>query len=282
MKYYVYSDTKNFYIERAKRVGAYNMVCQHYHSSYEFLFILDGKRYVFFNDRTYELTRGDLVILTPYTIHYTESRDSEYAEIYALNLNTAFLSPLFTDGETEKQIHNIHSCVLHLDEKSFDTILNLCEQMNSFLGMQKPFCTNILRSYIFIFLNKINALCINNSSSINENRGMEYSNDFVKAVSYIVKNYKNDITLDFISNYVHMSKSYFCYVFAKETGSTFLQYVNNLRAAEAHRLLLETDMKIHEISNNVGFHSVAHMTRIFKEIHGVSPTAFRRNIKTEN
>ncbi len=79
-----------------------------------------------------------------------------------------------------------------------------------------------------------------------------------------------------------MSKSHFYSVFAKETGSTFLQYVNNLRAAEAHRLLLETDMKIREISDNVGFHSVAHMTQIFKEIHGVSPTAFRRNIKTEN
>ncbi len=282
MKYYVYSDTNNFYIERAKRIGTHNMLCQHYHRSYEFLFILDGKRYVFFNDKTYELTRGDLVILNPYTIHYTESRDSEYAEIYALNLNIDFLLPLFANKEIEKQTRNIYSCVLHLDENLFDTIFRLLEQMNDFLGLQEPFCTKILRSYIFVFLDKVNTICKNCSSIINENRGIEYSNDFAKAVSYIVKNYKNDITLDFIADYVHMSKSHFCYVFAKETGSTFLQYVNNLRAAEAHRLLLETDMKIHEISDNTGFHSVAHMTRIFKEIHGISPTAFRRNIKTEN
>lgn len=276
MKYYVYSDTNNFYIERAKRIGPFNMLCQHYHSSYEFLFILDGKRYIFFNDKTYELTRGDLVILTPYTIHFTEGRDSAYAEIYALNLNTDFLSPLFTDKEIDKQTHNIHSCVPHLDEKIFDITLHLFQQMNECVGMQDPFCTKILRSYIFVFFNKINTLCMNHSSNVNENCGIEYSNDFAKAVSYIVANYKHDITLDFISNYVHMSKSHFCYIFAKETGSTFLQYVNNLRAAEAHRLLLETDMKIREISDSVGFHSVAHMTRVFKGIHGVSPAAFRR------
>ena len=73
-----------------------------------------------------------------------------------------------------------------------------------------------------------------------------------------------------------MSKSHFCHLFSKETGSTFLQYVNNLRISEAHRLLLETDMKIHEISDNVGFHSVAQMTRVFKSIHGVSPSQLRK------
>lgn len=153
MKYYVYSETNNFYIERAKRIGAYNMLCQHYHRSHEFLLILDGKRYVFFNDRTYELTQGDLVILAPYTIHYTESKDSDYAEIYAMNLNTDFLSPLFSATEVEKQIHNIHSHVLHLDKKLFDSILQLFKQMNDYASMPEPFCTKILRSNIFVFLN---------------------------------------------------------------------------------------------------------------------------------
>ena len=278
MKYYVYSETKNFYIERAKRIGAYNMLCQHYHRSYEFLFILDGKRYIFFNDKTYELKRGDLAVLDPYTIHYTESKDSEYAEIYAMNLNIDFLSPLFSENETEKQVHNIHSCVLHLDEKLFADILQLFTQMNNCVGMSEPFCTKILRSYIFVFLNKINTICKKESLTVNENHGTEYSNDFTKAISYIVKNYKKDINLDFICDYVHMSKSHFCHLFSKETGSTFLQYVNNLRISEAHRLLLETDMKIHEISDNVGFHSVAQMTRVFKSIHNVSPSQLRKKV----
>ena len=276
MKYYVYSETKNFYIERAKRISAYNMLCQHYHRSYEFLFVLDGKRYIFFNDKTYELKRGDLVVLDPYTIHYTESKDSEYAEIYAMNLNIDFLSPLFSENEAEKQIHNIHSCVLHLDEKLFADILQLFTQMNNCVGMSEPFCTKILRSYIFVFLNKINTICKKESLTVNEKHGTEYSNDFTKAISYIVKNYKKDINLNFICDYVHMSKSHFCHLFSKETGSTFLQYVNNLRISEAHRLLLETDMKIHEISDNVGFHSVAQMTRVFKSIHGVSPSQLRK------
>lgn len=279
MKYYVYANTNDFYIERAKRAGKYDMLCQHYHNAYEFLFVLEGKRYVFFNEGTYELKKGDLVILTPYTIHYTESRESEYAEIYAINVSSDFLCPMFMEGEIEKQIRNISSCVVHLEEKSFDTIFGLFEQMNRYIGKPEPFGNKILRSYVFVFLNEINNICKNNLRNINENKGIGYSNEFAKAISYIVKNYKEDITLDFMVNYVHMSKSHFCYTFEKETGSTFLRYVNNLRAAEAHRLLMETDLRICEIANNAGFRSVAHMTRVFKEVHGISPTMFRKKNK---
>lgn len=85
-----------------------------------------------------------------------------------------------------------------------------------------------------------------------------------------------DISLDDIIKHVHMSKSYFCKVFKKETGHTFLQYINDMRTVYAHRLLTESDMPIQKIAENAGFSSIAHFERVFKQAHGISPREMRK------
>ncbi|MGN1203374.1 MAG: helix-turn-helix domain-containing protein, partial [Eubacterium sp.] len=80
-----------------------------------------------------------------------------------------------------------------------------------------------------------------------------------------------------IIKYSHMSRANFCRVFKKETGNTFLQYLNNLRIAYAHSLLTETNMPIQRISEKSGFSSVLHFDRVFKNIHGITPSAMRKN-----
>ena len=46
---------------------------------------------------------------------------------------------------------------------------------------------------------------------------------------------------------------------------------------EAKRLLEETDKRIIEISNLIGYENEKHFMRIFKNTTGVSPTEFRKN-----
>lgn len=101
------------------------------------------------------------------------------------------------------------------------------------------------------------------------------------AINYINKSFTNDLSLDFIVRYSHMSRADFCRKFKKECGSTFLRYVNNLRAAYAHSLLSETDMPVSKIAEKAGFSSVIHLDRIFKSIHGISPSELRRRERSK-
>ena len=80
-----------------------------------------------------------------------------------------------------------------------------------------------------------------------------------------------------VSNYISMNYSLFSYSFKQYTGSNFVNYLKEIRMREAKKLLTETDMKIIEISQAVGYDHEKHFMKIFKATCGVSPTEYRHN-----
>ena len=58
-------------------------------------------------------------------------------------------------------------------------------------------------------------------------------------------------------------------------GMTFTQFRNQSRLSAAARLLAEDDLSISEIAEAVGFSSTAYFRRLFSQVYGVSPSAYR-------
>ena len=52
---------------------------------------------------------------------------------------------------------------------------------------------------------------------------------------------------------------------------TILQYMTNLRIEKAKELLLHTDMKMYEISVEVGYNDYTYFSQIFKRNTGETP-----------
>jgi AraC-like DNA-binding protein len=94
----------------------------------------------------------------------------------------------------------------------------------------------------------------------------------VKAKKYIHEHFSRaSLSLSEISAYLGVSPSHFCYQFAKETGQTFKEYLTKVRVEEARRLLLDTPLKVYEVSEKVGFLNPEHFSRVFKRHTGLSP-----------
>lgn len=53
------------------------------------------------------------------------------------------------------------------------------------------------------------------------------------------------------------------------------QYINTLRVEEASRLLRESDLQVSQIAYQVGFNTVGHFNRVFKEMKGKAPKDLR-------
>ena len=98
-----------------------------------------------------------------------------------------------------------------------------------------------------------------------------------KTMDYIEENYAKDLNMAVVSNYISMNYSLFSYSFKQYTGSNFVNYLKEIRMREAKKLLTETDMKIIEISQAVGYDNEKHFMKIFKATCGVSPTEYRHN-----
>lgn len=102
-----------------------------------------------------------------------------------------------------------------------------------------------------------------------------------QAVDYIKENYASDLNMAVVSNYISMNYSLFSYSFKQYTGSNFVNYLKDIRMKEAKRLLAESDMRIIEISQAVGYENEKHFMKIFKASCGVSPSEYRKNMKQD-
>ena len=100
-----------------------------------------------------------------------------------------------------------------------------------------------------------------------------------EAVRYINNNFKSNINMTFLSNYVSMNYTIFSLDFKEYTGKNFINYLKEVRLKEAKRLLDQTDMKINEISEAVGYDNDKHFMKTFKSLYCVTPSEYRKNIK---
>ncbi|MFC0190075.1 response regulator [Fictibacillus aquaticus] len=96
-----------------------------------------------------------------------------------------------------------------------------------------------------------------------------------KAIAYIKENYHKDLNLAVVSNYISLNYSYFSHMFKDYTGQNFVDYLKNVRIEEAKSLLGETDLKVFEISEKVGYKNPKQFARVFREIEGISPKEYR-------
>ena len=100
--------------------------------------------------------------------------------------------------------------------------------------------------------------------------------DMEKAIAYMKANYRRQLTLAMVSNSVSLNYAYFSNAFRKYTGMTFLEYLRDIRIAESKRLLAETDLRIGQVAEAVGYDSYKNFSRVFKEAVGVTPADYRR------
>lgn len=97
-----------------------------------------------------------------------------------------------------------------------------------------------------------------------------------QAVSYTQQNYGDkDLSLESLCSYFHISQTQFSLLFKREMGTSFLQYLLDLRIGKAQELLTQTGMKIYQIAEETGFGDASYFSYCFKQRCGLSPKEYR-------
>jgi len=95
-----------------------------------------------------------------------------------------------------------------------------------------------------------------------------------KALKYIEQHYMEEFEVDQLALMCAMNITTFRQSFWKATGTTPLKYKNTLRAEEAMRLFMTTDLNIAEVAQRIGISDTKYFTDFFKRFTGVSPRDF--------
>ena len=97
------------------------------------------------------------------------------------------------------------------------------------------------------------------------------------AKEYIEENISNDqLNLEQVSNYVGLSRIYFCKRFHRSEGISFSSYLKDLRIEMAKKLLLQKGMRVFEVGNAVGFSNPKYFSFVFKQETGLTPLEYQK------
>ncbi|MGM9624862.1 MAG: AraC family transcriptional regulator [Eubacteriales bacterium] len=102
-------------------------------------------------------------------------------------------------------------------------------------------------------------------------------NEPVLPIIQYIHHHIRHVTLDMIAQQFNYNKDYVCRLIHKQTGSTFQQYLMNLRISHAKFLLQSTDLSFAEIAWDCGYKSNAYFHRAFRQAVGMTPMQFREN-----
>lgn len=97
-----------------------------------------------------------------------------------------------------------------------------------------------------------------------------------RAVAYTQQNFQDkELSLESLCSTFHISQTQFSLLFKREVGTSFLQYLLDLRIGAAQQMLTETTMKIYQIAEDTGFGDASYFSYCFKQRCGLSPKEFR-------
>lgn len=95
------------------------------------------------------------------------------------------------------------------------------------------------------------------------------------ALGYIHRHYADSLSIKEFCVKNKMSTAYLGYLFKKETGMFFNNYLTQYRICCSIELLRDTDTRISDIARQVGFSSTSYYISCFKKQTGLSPIKYR-------
>lgn len=97
--------------------------------------------------------------------------------------------------------------------------------------------------------------------------------------AYVLANIEDEnINLHSISEKYYVNKTYLSHIFKIEAGVSFVDFVTFAKMERAKIILKDTDAKIYEVAQILGYHDAEYFGRIFKKNTGISANLYKKTV----
>lgn len=103
----------------------------------------------------------------------------------------------------------------------------------------------------------------------------------IKIQEWLQRNYQRDISMKQLAERFDLNTRTFNRRFRQAADTTPLEYLQEIRVTQAKDLLKHSNLSIAEIAFAVGYQDVSYFTGLFHRLHGATPNAYRRLVRTK-
>jgi YesN/AraC family two-component response regulator len=105
------------------------------------------------------------------------------------------------------------------------------------------------------------------------------SNAVEKTAAYLRSHVQSALTFSDVLGHSNMSATSLKTMFKEKTGLSVMEYYRQLKIEKAKELIREEDLNITEVANKLGYKTIHHFSKQFKDIAGMSPSEYARSVK---
>ncbi len=251
----------------------------HWHEEMEILHVVEGVFSLTVEETTYELSQGDVAIISPFMLHGGTPKNCRY--------DCSVFDPIMLlkcPEEGKKFISALMSGKAQVSpvfDKQNALVKRLLEPMFQELRAHPKESTLIVIGSLYCFFGNCyqqGAYTLYKKPYFKETRHMM---KLKQAFEIIENEYQNPPTLEDLAKRVGLSTKYFCHFFKEVTHDTPMHYITYFRMEMAANLLSGTDKNVTEVAYLLGYQDINYFVRVFKKHKGVTPKQYQLEMKGE-
>lgn len=254
----------------------------HWHREVELIYVTKGTIALGIDDVPYKLSEGEIAFISGGLIHYVLASPGSERLVYQFDL------PYFSAGNQQADLQKVLSELQPVspqwESETEASVRNLLEGMNQEIEQQSLGYNVALKAQLFQLLTLL-IRDIPKRTRSSEKMNKLATKDVLEKLddifSYVEANYQEVLTLQDIAAVSGYSSFYFTKFFKKNTGKTFLSFLNDYRIDKAKWLLINSDLPVSEIITQTGFESDKTFYRLFKRSMEMAPLEYRNAMKID-
>jgi AraC-like DNA-binding protein len=265
-------DETGFGIKYENNLSAY--FPPHWHKAVELLMFVKGKVNCNFENAKLHFKKKDIAIINPHEVHETKcSRNAEYLVVHIDPTVMCRYMPTF-DQLRFSLVYNPE------DQQKAAAFAQLREHMEQILRLtqeENDPAAKLERHARLFALTYILVKHFSQPLAVEENRLQRSDMSRLEPLlEHIHLHHGEELPLDDAVEFMGLNKEYFCRLFKKNMGVSYLQYVYQIRTTAVCRELETTEDPIGEIAERHGFRDPKMLNQYFKEIYGCTPSEKRK------
>ncbi len=237
----------------------------------EFIFYTSGESTTTILGAKHTCHTNDFMVLQPMQLYTSESADAMKTEYQFIHFEVQPIRYL------EPFLDYFHSAVTHVQNP--ERVLRLIQMIQCEVKAMEPgYVSNINALIKLLSVEVIRGQTANrNSKPAVTSVHTSATELFVdQCIAYIGNNLKGDCSVQKLSQHFSVSSNYIYKSFMKVLNESPSRYVTRMRMFRAKSLLLTDLFTIEEVAEEVGYTSLAHFSKVFKENNECSPSEYRK------